>query len=263
MTDTTPSTPHAQVNALDALRIGLVLILAVAQIAAGVIGFVAGWEETVASRSNANPTLITPASYAFSIWGLIFLGCVVYALYQAWPSNRTNPHLRRAGWLAVLAFSANTAWQIYTPLYGFGWPSLAIILIIPVSMLVLIHGLNRRTKMSRWTRAVLAPLFLLGGWGTAAASVNLLITLDWEGWVFVEVSDLTLALSCLSLVVVTAALTAWRCGAPDYIAGVVWALVAIIVANSAAGGNDVVMYAAGSAAILLAVMTIFRGFRRI
>jgi hypothetical protein len=262
MTDTTPSTPHEPATALDALRIGLVLLLVAAQIAAGVIGFSAGWEETVASRSNANPTLITPASYAFSIWGLIFLGCIFYALYQAWPANWTNPHLRRAGWLAVLAFGANTAWQIYTPLYGFGWPSLAIILIIPVSMLVLIHGLDRRTDRSRWTRIFLAPLFLLGGWGTAAASVNLLITLNWEGWAFVEVSDLALALTCLSLVVVTAALTAWRCGAADYVAGVVWALAAIVVANRAGDGNDVVMYAAGTAAILLAVTTVFSWFRR-
>ncbi|WP_421790727.1 hypothetical protein [Hyphobacterium sp.] len=254
MVSDTKAPSDGRANTSDAVRIILVLLLVVAQISASALAFAAGWEETPASRSNANPTLITPESYAFSIWGLIFLGSILFALYQALPKNWTNPNLRRAGWLAVLAFSANTAWQIYNPLYGFHWPSLAIILTIPVSMIVLIFMLSRRDDVSLWTRVFVFPLFLLGGWGTAASTVNAVITIDWEGWNFLALADLPLALSVLSLSVLVAALTTWRSGAIDYAAGVVWALAAIAVANTGDDGNQTVYIAAIGASVLLGLV---------
>ena len=39
-----------------------------------------------------------PASYVFSIWGLIYLGLIAFAIFQALPSQRQNPRLRASGW---------------------------------------------------------------------------------------------------------------------------------------------------------------------
>ena len=39
---------------------------------------------TVGSMSDRYDTLFTPAGYAFSIWGLIFLGLLANAGYQLW-----------------------------------------------------------------------------------------------------------------------------------------------------------------------------------
>ena len=47
--------------------------------------------------SGENPTLVVPADYAFVIWTPIFLLALVYAVYQALPSNRESPLLRRTG----------------------------------------------------------------------------------------------------------------------------------------------------------------------
>src|SRR5205823_422208 len=44
--------------------------------------------QTMGMVSAKYPTLLTPAGYAFSIWGLIFLGLVVYAIWQLLPGQQ-------------------------------------------------------------------------------------------------------------------------------------------------------------------------------
>src|SRR5512143_76218 len=51
-----------------------------------------------------------PAGYVFSIWGLIYIGLIAYAIYQALPSQRENPRLQATGWWIVLGGLANSAW---------------------------------------------------------------------------------------------------------------------------------------------------------
>src|SRR5512138_1928173 len=51
-----------------------------------------------------------PAGYVFSIWGLIYLGLIAYAIYQALPAQRQNPRLRATGWWISLGGLANSAW---------------------------------------------------------------------------------------------------------------------------------------------------------
>src|SRR5512135_3282915 len=51
-----------------------------------------------------------PAGYVFAIWGLIYIGLIAFAIYQALPSQRANPRLRAIGWWIVLGGLANSAW---------------------------------------------------------------------------------------------------------------------------------------------------------
>ena len=51
-----------------------------------------------------------PAGYVFAIWGVIYLGLIAYAIYQALPSQRENPRLQATGWWVVLGGIANSAW---------------------------------------------------------------------------------------------------------------------------------------------------------
>lgn len=54
---------------------------------------------------------IIPATYAFAIWGPIFILCATYALYQALPAQREHPVFRAIGWWTAGAFLANGAWS--------------------------------------------------------------------------------------------------------------------------------------------------------
>src|SRR4030066_548255 len=51
-----------------------------------------------------------PAGYFFSIWGLIYIGLIAYAVFQALPSQRENPRLRQTGYLVAGSGLANIVW---------------------------------------------------------------------------------------------------------------------------------------------------------
>src|SRR5688500_16617347 len=119
---------------------------------------------------------ILPATYAFAIWGPIFILCGAYALHQALPAQRGNPVLRGIGWWTVGAFLANGAWSYaYTnrqfvlaqaiSFAGFifaGGSYLRFARVVPAA---------RATQLDNW---LIGPTMgLLFGWLTAASVVGL------------------------------------------------------------------------------------------
>ena len=60
--------------------------------------------------SDQFPVYFVPAGYVFSIWGLIYLGLIAFAIFQALPSQRENSRLRSIGGLFAVASLANIAW---------------------------------------------------------------------------------------------------------------------------------------------------------
>jgi hypothetical protein len=65
---------------------------------------------TQAEIADRFDILFIPAGYAFSIWGVIYLGLIAFTLYQALPSQRENPRLRRIGLWFAASCVANVAW---------------------------------------------------------------------------------------------------------------------------------------------------------
>lgn len=52
---------------------------------------------TTGQLSDLRPTLITPAGYAFSIWGLIYAFLAAFLIYQLFPSTfKTDSYINRA-----------------------------------------------------------------------------------------------------------------------------------------------------------------------
>ena len=56
--------------------------------------------------SDQFPVYFVPAGYVFSIWGLIYLGLIAFAIFQALPSQREN-----AGCEASAVSSPWRAWR--------------------------------------------------------------------------------------------------------------------------------------------------------
>src|SRR5512140_1095602 len=63
-----------------------------------------------AAISDSFHVYFVPAGYVFSIWGLIYIGLIAYAIYQLLPAQKDNPRLRAAAWWMVLGGLANCAW---------------------------------------------------------------------------------------------------------------------------------------------------------
>ncbi len=127
-----------------------------------------------------------PAGYVFSIWGLIYVGLIAYAIYQALPSQRENPRLQAIGWWVVLANLANAVW-IFLWHYERFPLSLIAMLVLLASLLVVYLRLNAGspTVSRAETWAVYVPFSIYLGWITVATIANvtsLLDYLNWSGW---------------------------------------------------------------------------------
>ena len=214
-----------------------------------------GIGEPIGERSDSVHTLITPARWAFSIWGALYTGSIVFAIYQAFPSQRGNALLAQIRWLAAGAFLGNAAWAAYTQVYGLSVLSVAIILFTLACLLAIFRRFalwdQRFSTGERWC-AVL-PLSALGSWLTAASIVNIAAVLRFHG---VEVGDAAPLIAATVVIVggiIAAAALVRGHGNPPYALVFLWALSAIY----AAGGQMAVVVAIATvlAAILVIVGT--------
>jgi hypothetical protein len=212
-----------------------------------------GIGEPIGAQSDDVRTLITPAGWAFSIWGALYAGAFVFAVFQFLPAQAANPMLDRLRLPAAGAFMGNAAWALYTQSFGLSAISAAIIIFTLACLLrcyrVFSSWDGTFTTAERWM-AVL-PLSALAAWLTAATIVNIAASLRFHG---VEGGDATPMISAAIVVVggVMAALALVRGrGNPPYALVFLWALSAIY----AAGGQraDAVALAAGLSAVLVII----------
>lgn len=129
---------------------------------------------------------ITPANYAFAIWGLIYLGLIAYGFYQLRPSQRGNLTIRRVDSLLIIACIAQIAW-IYLFTLRLFWLSvvamLAILLPLIGAYLQLKTGKERVSREQKWM--VHMPFSIYLGWISVATIVNIASALyisGWDGW---------------------------------------------------------------------------------
>lgn len=159
----------------DLVRAVAVVVAALAQVLGSPVGTaLAG--RSVGDVSDEYATVITPAGYAFSIWGLIFAGCLAWALYQALPGQRGRSVHRRVGWPLVVAFTANTLWEVVFPRDGRGvLVSLGLIVLVVVATAVAVGRLQdpELTGLDRVLPAMVASLLL--GWVTIATVTNVAV----------------------------------------------------------------------------------------
>ncbi|MBP2420650.1 tryptophan-rich sensory protein [Microbacterium imperiale] len=61
---------------------------------------------------DADSTVLAPGSQAFSIWSVIYLFMIGYAIWQALPSQRARDRQRMAGWWIALTAVLNGGWLL-------------------------------------------------------------------------------------------------------------------------------------------------------
>lgn len=60
--------------------------------------------------SDRFQVFFVPAGYVFAIWGVIYIGWIAFAVYQALPAQKESPRLRKLGYLFALSGLLNAAW---------------------------------------------------------------------------------------------------------------------------------------------------------
>ena len=133
--------------------------------------------------SDQFPVLFTPAGYVFSIWGVIYLALIAYTVYQALPSQRTNPRLRAIGWIYVVSGLANSGWIFLWHYFQFGISVIVMLVLLVSLVLIYLRLWPSRNTVSRgewWTTNLAFSIYL--GWITVATVANITIFLYSIGW---------------------------------------------------------------------------------
>ena len=216
------------------------------------------------------PSLVEPAGYAFTIWALIFALSLAYAAYQALPTNRESPLLRRVGWFTATAFFFTGMWSVFVPLRQLLFAQ-AMLLGVFACLLVAYVRLARseRGVLSRADRWLVAlPLGPFLGWVTAANAVSLtseavrlgLVGSGGAGEALVGTVLLLLG-GALAAALVLLGRTGPAQGYLAYGVTVLWALVGIVVNQYDASPVTTAAAAAATVPVVLALFGALRGAR--
>lgn len=206
--------------------------------------------QSMGTVSAQYPTLLTPAGYAFSIWGLIFLSLTVYAVWQLLPAQRSS-HLPDAVAKPLTVASVATAAWVVLFAYELILPSVLTMLLI-LGALILVYGRARRRVLAeRAPQWVSVPFALYLGWISVASVINVTIGLQELGWRPAENVSLLLALALLAVVVVLGLLVSRTFRELVYPLVLAWALTAIWVARRGAGQYPELAWAALAGAVVV------------
>jgi len=139
--------------------------------------------QTTGQISDRFDVLFVPAGYVFAIWGIIYLGLLAFAVYQALPGQRDNPRLRRIGYLFVLSSLANIAWLFLWHYERFPLSMVAMAVLL-LSLIAVYLRLNiGRVRVSLVERAAVnLPFSIYLGWISVATIANATAVLDYVGW---------------------------------------------------------------------------------
>jgi hypothetical protein len=200
--------------------------------------------------SDKYPTSITPAGYAFAIWGLIYLGLIAFSLYQTIPSKIDD--FRQIRTVYILSCAANCAW-IYSWHYEMILISLAVILVL-LGTLVFINLNLRKNSSTAETLLARLPLAIYFGWVTVAAILNFTIALVYLGVKTSETVTTILACALITTAVALGALIRPIISNSAYPFAIAWGLTAIAVKQS--GKTAIVIFCAfGVIALLLSALS--------
>ena len=199
-----------------------------------------------------------PAGYAFSIWGPIFLGMIIYSVFQMSSKRVESPHLRKATLAGILAGLASIA---FVPLsYTGHQPIILINLVWHLGALIwLFVELSEQVKLEtdRRARWFYLPSQLYLGWISAATAIGFALALEYVGLNLADSVQINLTAVIIAALATVAIFMVDRGGGVVALT-VVWALIGIIVKY---GEISTILYAA-IAAILLILATVGLHLRR-
>lgn len=182
------------------------------------------------SNTQFANVLITPANYAFAIWGVIYLGLIGFAVYQFLPPTHQHAKLRPISYLLVLACVAQAAWVYLFLLRLFALSLLAMLVILLCLIGIyqqLSQGGDRRSWQDKWL--LQTPFSVYLGWISVATVVNVALTLydaGWNGWGIAPEIWTIIMLGISSALAIGLLLQRQDLA---FAAVIVWALVAIAV----------------------------------
>lgn len=207
---------------------------------------------TVGSLSDEYSNLFTPAGYAFSIWGIIFLALFVQAIFlvvRAFKPQKDQTPISQIGLGIFLANLLNIGWLIAW-LNEYTGMSVVVMLLLLITLLSVVV----RTNMERWDAPlkIIAfiwwPICLYSGWIAVATIANISALLAKIGWTG-GIAESTWALIMISVATLLGILMIFKRNMREFSMVIVWALIAIAVRHW--GEIPLLQYGSVAGAIVL------------
>lgn len=217
----------------------VVLVSAVFAVLVAQAQILLGWGQSPEAFAADSDATLRVAGFAFSIWGVIYLGLLLYAVRQVLPATGESPLLGRLGWPSAAALLGIGGWIVAA---AFDWEAATVVLIFGALLVLLvpllasageIRALSRRNA-ERWT--VAWPLALLAGWLSIAAPVNLLTVLTGNGDLPATPSPTVWAMAAVLVVAAVAASVTWVLRTPAFALPVAWGLLGVFTAEQERNG---------------------------
>lgn len=207
-----------------------------------------------AQVSDANPTLITPAGYVFSIWGIIYILLGAFVVYQALPKQQGKDYQKKIGWLFILSSIINIAWIF---VWQFEILALSVVLIFALLLtLIAIYvrvGVGKSKAQLGEKLAVHLPFSVYLGWITIASIADVAATLVSYNWNGFGLSPETWAILVVAVaLIITLLMLAIRKDVA-YSLVVIWALIGIGV-NHSVNQSVVTLTEISAAIVALAII---------
>jgi hypothetical protein len=193
---------------------------------------------------------IQPAGYAFSIWGPIFLGMIVYSWFQLKEERVESEPLRKATIAGILAALASITFVpiSYTDIQ---WLNLLNLLWHLFALIWLFVNLRKQIQLEEnpQTKWYYLPTQMYLGWISAATAVGFALTLESFELGLSESTELMITAVVIAALVGVALFLISRNGGVSAMV-IIWALVGVIVAS---GEYNIVKYSAIGAIVLIVV----------
>lgn len=220
--------------------------------------------ETMATISARYQNLFTPAGYAFSIWGLIYLGLLGFVIYYGPFTKNTDTKektILNVGWWFAVSCVANSLW-IFTWLYEYTFLTIPIMVVLFISLLKII-GNNRsilESKDLKTTIFLRLPFYIYSGWISVALIADIAAYLKKIQWSGFGISETVWTVIMFAVAAIIHLYMVWKQKMGAFALVAVWALIAIAVANQ--HSNQTVYIAAIITAIVILVNVFFQMLKK-
>ena len=210
--------------------------------------------KNTAEISNANFTLITPAGYVFSIWGIIYVLLGIFVVFQALPREREKEYHGKISWLFILSSIFNIVWLF---LWQFEYLVFSVILMfLLLASLISIYlrldiGKSQVGLAEKIT--VHLPFSTYLGWITIASIANVAVTLVSIGWNGFGISPETWATIIVVIALLITVLVIVTRKDIAYGLVIIWAFLGIAVGQSS-NQNIVTLNQVSAIIVLIALV---------
>jgi len=208
------------------------------------------------SAGATNDAAITPAGYAFSIWGPITLLVTITCAAILW-RGLGAPWETRLPAEASVVFAGFTGWLLLAA-QDWLWATVAMFAVMAIVLVDIMRLLVRHADeltAPAWLRRLATVSFgLYLGWSSIAVFVNVAAALIYGGWSATATGWQTAILMAATLTAV--GLTVFLRGSVGYVAAALWALVAAAIGAAQRDATVLSASSAAAAALLVVVSAV-------